>query len=71
MTPFTTFTLVTPAHSNDMAVLPTVFGTSLVSIRKYKPRRKEQLLKLGTLIKVNDSLTALFYFFLRSKKNLL
>lgn len=49
-------------HSSDMAALPTVFGMSFISLRKYKPRRKEQLLKAGTLIKVNDSLTVLFYF---------
>lgn len=51
-----------------MAVLPTVFGMSLVNLRKYKPRWKEQLLKTGTLIKVNYSLTVLFYFFLKNKK---
>lgn len=51
-----------------MAVLPTVFGMRLASLRKYKPRRKKWLLKAGTLIKVNDSPTVLFYFFLRNKK---
>lgn len=51
-----------------MAVLPTVFGMSLVSLRKPKPRRKEWLLKTGTPTKVKGSLTVLFYFFLRNKK---
>jgi len=42
----------------------------LGSLRKHRPRRKERLLKVGTLIKVNDSLTVLFYCFLRNNKKL-
>lgn len=71
MTPFTAFTLVTHTHSSDTAVLPTGLGMSLVSLRKYKPRRKERLLKAGNLIKGNASLTMLFYFLETNKKNLL
>lgn len=62
--------LVTHTHSRDMAVLPAVFGMSSVSFRKHKLRRKEWLLKVGTLIKEEGFLTVLFYFFLRNKKTI-